>query len=260
MTTPTTDDVRADLDAWLDGTSPEGTLTHRDLDADADRVISAARQLAELPSPDDVAEEDRPALEAMAQRLADEARPTLAIAPGDLEAAEKAMNRLAYYNRQIRKVEAWTTHYIDRVQQFLESRTKYARDRVAYYDGLLGAWLLSEIAATPKGKRAKMSRQLPSGAIKSRKAGAVVVHDELAFMAWARANAPDLIVTPPAPEPCPAPSKVIEAAVAIDETGRLVLVKDGKPTDQVVPGLSDQRTRKVTTHPDDIEPEDDTEG
>jgi len=120
-----------------------------------------------------------------------EDRPTEGFSVGDDDAAEWALRKIYVASEHIKAAERQYEREVYRLQQFLADATKAARDRIAFFEGLLKQYHEQRLADDPTLKTIK----LPHGNLVSRaRSDQWDFADE--FIEWAQTHAPGTLRTP----------------------------------------------------------------
>jgi len=137
--------------------------------------------------------------------------------------------RLRRYNRlkaQRAEHEATFRELTEQTETWFAEETSKIDRELAELEFILGGFIKARIAEDPDGPK---SINLPSGRIATTAGGlSVQVTDEDAFLAWAKAQRPDLVATPaPPPPPPPRPDKAAIKSWAAEAMPKSVLEEPG---------------------------------
>lgn len=147
---------------------------------------------------------------------------------GDVEGVNRALRRLARHHRERDAVVAVHQAELDRIQQRLDARLEIVDKAIAWESEGLAMYHRAVLRDDPSRKTV----HLPCGTLKARAQQPQFVYDDDAVLAWAKAEAPDLVA-----------SKVVES-VPKPELKRLL----------VVPALEEGETAAAVTSDGEVVP------
>lgn len=147
--------------------------------------------------------------------------------PADADEADRRLRRLAKVRAEIAEVEAEAARYIERVNEWAESRYQVLHGKARWLEEGLEMWHRAVLADDPSRK----SISLPCGTLKSRAQQPVWSFDDDVFLPWAEVHAPELVK--------------VQVRSSVDRNAAkhaIVVLDDGRyivsGTGEVVPGVT----------------------
>lgn len=129
--------------------------------------------------------------------------------------AEKAMDRIAQANRNVRKWEAFYEQQLAVIRQ-------QAQQEIAYQTELLRRYFDSLPEEVRHATKTQTSYQLPSGKLMMKHPGPEYIRDDAALLAWCQANAKDCVKVEYKPDWGKLKKRCLPGTACLAETGEVV--------------------------------------